>query len=321
MPHWHPVSITRGNEEASSLKSARKRNALFPCLFKQEALLWGADRELPHEGEQAFRLLDLRKVTSLWDEFEASVRERLGIGTAILRVDHAIALSPHNQDWDAHMPEPPPQLWITHAQTLIIDVECPQVGLAGLDLFRGHGRRINAEGRRIMEAEGGKLIRRQRGHIGHGMPLNSNAAGIDKNETAKPPRGIVQSHGRGDPAAHRGANDQHIPQVEPFEQVKIGEGEIINTVEPFRTWLARKARVGRHQDVRPGQTSGEASHGLRAATTMQDENGTTAVLSLVKAYGQAISERLSASSGRRRRESAHSMQPFCWVQLPHLSVR
>ena len=36
-----------------------------------------AVRELPDEGEQALRLLKLRKMTSFWDELEASVRERL----------------------------------------------------------------------------------------------------------------------------------------------------------------------------------------------------------------------------------------------------
>src|SRR5438270_9213562 len=41
-----------------------------------------AVRELPHEVEQALRLLDLRDVASLGDELEASVGQRLGIGTA-----------------------------------------------------------------------------------------------------------------------------------------------------------------------------------------------------------------------------------------------
>src|SRR6266704_4743005 len=91
-----------------------------PCglTFLERSCGWrrpDADRELPHEGEQAFRLLDLRKVTSFWDEFEASVRERLGIGTAILRVDHAITLSPRNEDWDAHAAEATTQLWIAAA--------------------------------------------------------------------------------------------------------------------------------------------------------------------------------------------------------------
>src|SRR6266849_2780553 len=140
-------------------------------------------RELPHEVEQAFRLLDMRKMTSFWDEFEASVGERLGIGTTILRVDHAITLSPHHEGWDSHAPEPPPQLWITHALPLIIDVERPEVCCAGLGLFRAHGRRVNAEGRRVVEAECGQLARSQGGHISNGMPINLNAGGIDKNDT------------------------------------------------------------------------------------------------------------------------------------------
>src|SRR5450432_4055338 len=70
----------------------------------------GAERELPHEGEQALRLLDLWKVTSFWDQFEASVGERLGIGMAIHRVEDTIALSPRNQDWDVHALEPALQL-------------------------------------------------------------------------------------------------------------------------------------------------------------------------------------------------------------------
>ncbi len=108
-----------------------------------------AVRELPHEGEQALRLLKLRKMTSFWDELEASVRERLGIDTTILSVDHAITRSPRHEDRDSHVLEAVFQLRITHALSLVIDVERPEVGRAGLDLFRGHGRRIDAEGRRV----------------------------------------------------------------------------------------------------------------------------------------------------------------------------
>src|SRR6266702_1078111 len=243
-----------------------------PCglTFLERSCGWrrpDADRELPHEGEQAFRLLDLRKVTGFWDKFEACIRERLGIGTSILRVDHAITHSPHHEDRDAHPLEPSPQLGITHALSLIIDVERPDVC----------------------------------------------SASLDKNETAKPPCGIAKGHGRRDPATHQGADDQDIMQVEPFEQVKVGEGEIINTVEPLRARLARKARVGRHQDVRLVQTGSDASHGLRATTTMQDQNGTTAPV-LIDAHSQAIGEGLSSRSGRRR-ESAHVLHPFCWIPL------
>src|SRR5947209_14480562 len=130
------------------------------------------------------------------------------------------------------------------------------------------------------------------------MPLHLNAASIDKHETAKPPCGIAQGHGRRDPATHRGADGQDILQVEPFEQVKVGEGEIINTVEPLRARLARKARVGRHQDVRLVQPGSYASYGLRAATTMQNENGAP-IASLIDANRQAIGERLSSSAKRR----------------------
>ncbi|GCE22131.1 hypothetical protein KDK_59310 [Dictyobacter kobayashii] len=41
-------------------------------------------------------------------------------------------------------------------------------------------------------------------------------------------------------------------QVKPFKQVKIGEGEIINTVKPLWARLALKARVSWYQDVRFG---------------------------------------------------------------------
>src|SRR5258707_474274 len=94
-------------------------------------------------------------------------------------------------------------------------------------------------------------------------------------------------------------------QIEPFQQLKIGKGKIVNAIEPLRTWLTRKARVGRHQDVRLVQPESEARHGLRASATMQDEHRTTAVLSLVKAQGQAIGAGLSSSGKRRWRESAH----------------
>src|SRR5258708_25754949 len=106
-----------------------------------------------------------------------------------------------------------------------------------------------------------------------------------------------------------------MTQVEPVEQVKIGESEIINTVEPFRTWLTGKSGVGRHQDMGTrGQCLSEARHGLWSATTMQDENGTTAP-SFVDAHGQAVGEGLSSSSGRRRGYSAHVIHPFWSIHL------
>jgi hypothetical protein len=63
------------------------------------------------------------------------------------------------------------------------------------------------------------------------MPINLNTHAIDQNETAYQLRGIAQGHRRRDPATYRGPNDQDITQVEPFQQLKIGKGEIINTSE------------------------------------------------------------------------------------------
>src|SRR5579884_2651177 len=101
------------------------------------------------------------------------------------------------------------------------------------------------------------------------MAIHLNTHGIDQNKTTKPSPGIAQGHFGRNPAAYRGAYDQHIPQVEPFEQLKIGNGEIIKAIEPLRAWFALKARVYRHQDVRSVQPCGYACHGLRATTTMQ----------------------------------------------------
>src|SRR5260370_26860206 len=97
-------------------------------------------------------------MTSFWDELEASVRERLGIDTTILSVDHAITRSPRHEHRDSHAPEPPPQLGITHPLSLVIDVERPEVGRAGLGLFRGHARRVDAECRRRVAAKRAELI-------------------------------------------------------------------------------------------------------------------------------------------------------------------
>src|SRR5215471_2874380 len=113
-----------------------------------------AVRELPDEGEQALRLFKLRQVTGFWDELEASVWQRLGIGTAILRVSDAIAFSPHDESRDAHAPQAPSQLWIRPVQPLIIHVQRLDVFSACFDLFRAQGRWIDAEGCRIVEAEG-----------------------------------------------------------------------------------------------------------------------------------------------------------------------
>src|SRR5438128_6077755 len=73
-----------------------------------------AVRELPHEFEQALRLLDLRDVASFWDECEASVGQRLGVGTAIVRVHDAIALAPDNECRNPHATKSATQLRIAH---------------------------------------------------------------------------------------------------------------------------------------------------------------------------------------------------------------
>jgi hypothetical protein len=76
------------------------------------------------------------------------------------------------------------------------------------------------------------------------------------------------------------------------EEFEIGEGKIIDAVEPLRPWLTRKAGVDRREHVcmfRYGRS--EARHALRSATTVQDENGTTAP-SFVDAHGQAVGEGL-----------------------------
>src|SRR5258708_34220159 len=112
-----------------------------------------AGRELPHEFEQARRLLDLRKVAGFGDELETSVRERLGIDTTIIRVYHAITLSPNNEGRDSHPPEAPPQPWITHPLPLIIDVAPLQVCCAAVRLLLPTGRPWDSEGRRVVEAE------------------------------------------------------------------------------------------------------------------------------------------------------------------------
>src|SRR5437588_5974529 len=98
----------------------------------------------------------------------------------------------------------------------------------------------------------------QSGYIRNWMPINLNTHAIDQNETAYQLRRIAQGHRRRDPATYRGPYDQDIMQAEPFQQLKIGKGEIINAIKPLRTWLACKARVGRHQDVRPGQPCSNA---------------------------------------------------------------
>src|SRR5207247_2810434 len=104
-------------------------------------------------------------------------------------------------------------------------------------------------------------------------------------------------------------------ELEPFKEFEVGEGKIVDAVVPLRPWLARKARVYRCQDVRTlCYCLSEARHGLRSATTMQDENGATAP-SLVDAHCQSAGEGFFSSSGRRRRESTHVIHPFCWVHF------
>ena len=130
------------------------------------------------------------------------------------------------------------------------------------------------------------------------MPLHLNAYGIDQHKTAKPPCGIAQGHRRRDPAAHRGANDQDITQVEPFQEVQIGKGKIINTIEP----------LGRGSPSKPGwvgtRTCALDSPAARPATVCgppppcKISMGRPPSPSLVEAYGQTIGERFSACLGR-----------------------
>ena len=75
------------------LLQQRESESAFLGRFCNRRRRRDAVRELPHECEQALGLLDLREVTSLWDEFEASVGQRLGVGATVIRVCDAIALA------------------------------------------------------------------------------------------------------------------------------------------------------------------------------------------------------------------------------------
>jgi hypothetical protein len=89
--------------------------------FTLRRLARDAVRELPHEFEQALGLLDLRDVTCLWDEFEASVGQRLGVGTAIVRVHDAITLSPDDECRNPHATKSAAQLGIAHTRLSPVD--------------------------------------------------------------------------------------------------------------------------------------------------------------------------------------------------------
>lgn len=78
----------------------------------------------------------------------------MGIGTTVVGVDNTITLAPDDEGWNAHTPEPPSQLTITHALPLIIDVERPKVCCTRLGLFRTHRRRIDAEGLKELVKQG-----------------------------------------------------------------------------------------------------------------------------------------------------------------------
>jgi hypothetical protein len=54
-------------------------------------------------------------VASLWNEFEASIGQRLGVGTTIVRVYDAIALAPDDEGRNPHATKSAAQLRIVHA--------------------------------------------------------------------------------------------------------------------------------------------------------------------------------------------------------------
>lgn len=218
---------------------------IVPQTILRETSSSSSDRELPHEVEQALRLLDLRQVTSFGDRFEASIGERLDIDTTILKVCHTITLSPGNKNRDFHMLEAALKLWITTQPLTIVHIERLRIGFPADNLLRGYGRWIDAEGGWMVKAEGHELFWSQRRDIWNGMPIYDNTHTVDQNEATDPLLGIAQSHRRRDPATNRGPNNQGITQVEPFQQLKIGKGEIINTIEPLRTWFTGKARMSR----------------------------------------------------------------------------
>src|SRR6266851_4951878 len=112
-----------------------------------------AVRELPHEFEQALRLLDLRDVTCLWDEFEASVGQRFGVGTAIVSVYDAIALAPDNECRNRHATKSAAQLRIMHTRLSPVNPKCLEVRCPRCDLVRAKGGGVDAEGRRVVVAQ------------------------------------------------------------------------------------------------------------------------------------------------------------------------
>src|SRR5690348_12499140 len=97
-------------------------------------------------------------------------------------------------------------------------------------------------------------------------------------------------------------------QVESFEEFEIGQGEIINAVEPLRTWLTLKSGVDRHQNVcMAGERRSQSCDTLWPGPTMQNQDGAT-VSSFVDADRQTISKRHDARV--ERRESTHSISSF-----------
>src|SRR5438128_10264274 len=112
-----------------------------------------AVREFPHECEQALRLLDLRDVASFWDELEASVGQRLGIGTAIIRIHNAITLAPDNECRNLHATKSAAQLRIVHPRLSPVNPKRLEVRCHRCDLVRAKGGGVDAEGRRVVVAQ------------------------------------------------------------------------------------------------------------------------------------------------------------------------
>src|SRR6266487_465649 len=109
--------------------------------------------ELPHECEQAPGLLDLREVTGLWDECEASVGQRLGVGTAIVRLHNAIALAPDNECRNGHATKSATQLRIAHPRLPPVNPKRLEVRCPCCDLVRTEGGGVEAKGGRVVETE------------------------------------------------------------------------------------------------------------------------------------------------------------------------
>ena len=92
-------------------------------------------------------------MTGLGNECEASVGQRLGVGTAIVRVHDAITLAPDDEGWNLHAPKSATQLQIMHPLPLIVQFERLKVCSDGCDPLRTESGRVDAEGRRVVVTE------------------------------------------------------------------------------------------------------------------------------------------------------------------------